>query len=202
VRRHLALFALALALLLPAVAPAQLTLSLSTFGGSGADGAVLSGTTWVGNLTQNAGSLTVGGTAGNDNGWGASGLTLNAATMGYVAITARRDAGNLAPSLFVQFVDANVHTQVFSVSTSLFSTSAFTTVYVPIGTWDSEFLPTQISSWSIGGGNVGSTTFHLTLDELAFTTTTAAVPEPAATALLAALGAVAVATLRRRRLRP
>ena len=37
-------------------------------------GSARAGTSWVGQVTQNANTLTVGGTAADDNGWGTTGL--------------------------------------------------------------------------------------------------------------------------------
>jgi hypothetical protein len=41
----------------------------------------------VGNTTQNATTLTVGGNARDDNGWGATGLSLNATGMNVLTVT-------------------------------------------------------------------------------------------------------------------
>jgi hypothetical protein len=197
---------------LPAAAPEELGLVqalsdppssvlLSSFGGDAGSGRVLPGTTWEGNVTQNAGSITVGGTANDDNGWGRTGLSLNATGMSFIAITAQRDSGNQAASVFLQFEDRNLRTQVFSVSTSQFAIGVPTTVHIPIGAWTINFGSSDIASWSIGGGGTGggdsAVSFRLTLDELSFTAS--AIPEPATYAAILAVVALGCAVRRRRR---
>lgn len=169
---------------------------LSTFDGSAGSGSARAGTSWVGNLTQNAGSITVAGAALNDNGWGATGLSLDASAMNLLTITAQRGAGNAAPSLFVQFEDRSLHTQFFSVSTSLFAIGTPTTVQVPIGPWTIDFGANDITGWSIGGGGVGTVAFQMTFDhlELGFS----AIPEPAAIGWLAGVAVLGFAWHRRR----
>lgn len=199
---------------LPAAVPAEISaltalsgspssVMVSSFGGDTGSGAVVAGTTWVGNVTQNAGSITVGGTARDDNGWGAARLSLNATGMNFIAITAQRDAGNQASSFYLQFEDRNLHTQVFSVSTSEFAVGVPTTVHIPIGSWTINFGSSEIASWSFGGGGLGyvlgAETFRLTIDEISFTAS--AIPEPATSAALVALIALGGAVWRRRRSR-
>ncbi|MEY2879243.1 MAG: hypothetical protein RLZZ15_1623 [Verrucomicrobiota bacterium] len=147
------------------------TLLLSAFDGTPAAGAVRAGTSWVGNTTQNAGTLAVGGNARDDNGWGATGLALNATGLGFLTVTAQRDAGNAAATLAIQFEDRNLNTQVFSVSTAAFAVGTLTTVQIPITGWSGGFSATQIAGWSIGGGGVGTTAFRMTFDNLAFNAT-------------------------------
>ena len=180
---------------LATIEPSILTLLLSSFNGAPADGATLSNSSWVGQVTQNTGTLTVAGTAVDDNGWGARGLSLNASAMTYLAITAQRDTGNLAPTLFFQFEDQSIRTRVLSLSTSLFAIGAPTTVHVALPSWTIDFGSNALSGWSLGGGGVSSSdttvAFRMTFDQIAFTS---AIPEPATTAALlglAALGAVA-----------
>jgi len=173
-------------------------LVLSNFAGNAADGAVRASTTWVGQTTQQAGTLVVAGTARDDNGWGATGLSVNAGAMLYLNITAQRDAGNLAPTLFVQFEDLSLRTKVVSVSTAQFALGAMTVVQVPLTGWTIDFGPSQITGWSLGGGSVGTTDFRMTFDSLALTAT--AIPEPATAAALAAAAMLAAACARRRRL--
>ncbi len=178
-------------------APAQ-TLVLDTFGSGGATGAVISGSTWVGQTSQTASTLTVGGTATDVNGWQATDLSLNAGAMRSLVITARRDAGNAASTVFVQFEDVQLRTYVVSIDTSLFASGTLTSVAVPLTRWTVDFGPTQIVSWSLGGGGVGSATFHMTFDQMAFSTT--AIPEPSTCAAL--LGTCAIlGTLAHRRRR-
>lgn len=199
---------------LPAAAPAEVaamtalsgspsSVAVASFGGDTGSGAVLAGTSWVGNVTQNAGSITVGGSARDDNGWGARRLSLDATGMNFIAITAQRETGNQAASLFLQFEDRDLRTQVFSVSTSEFAVGVPTTVHIPIGTWTVNFGSAAIASWSIGGGGVGSgvgaEAFRLTIDELSFTAS--AIPEPATYATVCAIIALGCALRRRGRRR-
>lgn len=173
-----------------------LSLMLSSFSAGATDGgAELSRTSWAGNITQNATSITVGGTARDENGWGASSLSLDASAMNFLTISARRDAGNAAPVLFVQFEDALLRTYVVSLNTSLFSSTTFTPVSVPLAAWTVDFGPAQITGWSIGGGGLGTMDFRLTFDSLALTTS--AIPEPGTYAAL--LGALSLAVAWRRR---
>jgi hypothetical protein len=172
---------------------------LSNFGPDIGSGSVRAGTTWVGNVTQHATSITVAGTAADDNGWGASGLSLNASGQSYLTITAQRDAGNLAPTLFVQFEDRSSRTKVFSVSTSLFAEGTPTAVQIPLTGWTIDFGVNDIAAWSIGGGSVGTVAFRLTFDDLSFTTS--AIPEPSTFGFLAGLAALGAVAYRRRRAR-
>ena len=174
---------------------------VSGFNGGTSDGAVRTGTTWVGQVTQHEGTLTVGGAARDDNGWGAKHLSLNASGMQYLNITAQRDAGHLAPTLFIQFEDLNLQTKVVAVSTSQFTPGSQTLVQVPLSGWTIDFGPSQITSWSLGGGSVGTTDFRMTFDSITFTTT--AIPEPAAFGvMLAGLSVLGTAAWRRRRRSP
>ena len=167
-RRHLA--ALGVVLVGLNVGSAQ-TILLDSFNAGSATGAVRVGTSWVGSTTPNATTLTVGGTARDDNGWGATGLTLNATGMNFVTVTAQRDAGNSAATFAIQFEDRNLTTQIFSVSLSAFALGSLTSVQIPITAWTGGFSPTQISSWSIGGGGLGITPFRMTFDHLALNAT-------------------------------
>jgi hypothetical protein len=179
--------------------PSILTLLLSSFNGAPADGATLTGSSWVGQVTQNTGTLTVAGTAVDDNGWGARGLSLNASAMTYLAITAQRDTGNLAPTLFFQFEDQIVRTRVLSLSTSLFAIGTPTTVHVALPSWTIDFGSNALSGWSLGGGGVSSSdttvAFRMTFDQIAFTS---AIPEPATYAALLGLIALGLVGYRRR----
>lgn len=173
---------------------------LSGFSGGSTDGAVRSGTTWVGQTTQHADTLSVGGTARDDNGWGATRLSVDASAMLYLNITAQRDAGHAAPTLFIQFEDLSLQTKVISVGTSHFALGMQTLVQVPLTGWTIDFGPGQITSWSLGGGSVGTTDFRMTFDSLSFTAT--AIPEPAGIAAIAAAAALFAAVRRRNRWRP
>ncbi len=160
-------------------------------------GAVRADSSWVGQVTQNTSSITVAGTAADDNGWGATGLALNAATFTSLSITAQRNVGNETPTLFLQFEDRNSLTKVYSINTSLFAFGTLTTVQIPLTGWTVDFGPSDIAAWNIGGGSVGTIPFRMSFDEISFGTS--AIPEPSTYAAL--LGALALlgATLRRRR---
>jgi hypothetical protein len=191
--------ALAAAPALAATEPSIITLLLSSFNGAPADGATLSNSSWVGQVTQNTGTITVAGTAVDDNGWGARGLSLNASAMTYLAITAQRDTGNLAPTLFFQFEDQIVRTRVLSLSTSLFAIGTPTTVHVALPSWTIDFGSNAIAGWSLGGGGVSSSdttvAFRMTFDQIAFTS---AIPEPSTYAALLGLFALGLVGYRRR----
>jgi len=178
------------------LSPASLT--LSSFDSSAGSGSVRANTSWVGQVTQNASSITVAGIAGDDNGWGATGLSLDASSMTFLAITAQRDAGNLAPSVFIQIEDRTLRTKVYSVSTSLFAFGTPTTVHVPLAGWTIDFGASDIFGWSIGGGNVGDVAFRLTFSDVGFTTS--AIPEPSTYAALLGLSACLAVAWRRRAL--
>ncbi len=159
-------------------------------------GATRAGTSWVGQVTQNATTLTVAGTAADDNGWGASGLSLNAAGYTSLTLTAQRDAGNATPTLFLQFEDRSSRTKIISVSTSLFALGTPTTVQVPLSGWTIDFGPSDLAAWSIGGGSVGTVAFRMTFDEISFGTS--AIPEPSTYAALLGLFALGLVGYRRR----
>ena len=123
--------------------------------------------------------------------------------MTYLAITAQRDTGNLAPTLFFQFEDQNIRTRVLSLSTSLFAIGTPTTVHVALPSWTIDFGSNALSGWSLGGGGVSSSdttvAFRMTFDQIAFTTS--AIPEPSTYAALlglTTLGAVAYRRCRQR----
>ncbi|MEY2879241.1 MAG: hypothetical protein RLZZ15_1621, partial [Verrucomicrobiota bacterium] len=146
------------------------TLDLENFNNPGATGAALAGSTWANAVTRNADSITVGANARDDNGWGAAGLNLNANAQNFLTIFARRDAGNLAPSLVVQFEDPNLRTYTVSVSTSLFAVGTITAVQIPL-VWPAAFDRAHLAGWTLGGGTVGNVAFRLTLDQLTLSTT-------------------------------
>jgi len=169
------------------------TILLDNFNLGTATGAVVGGTSWVGQVTPNATTITVGGTAGDQNGWAATGQNIDASAMNWVAITAQVDSGNVAASVAVRFTDASLVSEIVNVSMISF-TSSLTTVYIPVA-WTSGIDNSAITSWSIGGGNVGSSTFHMTFDNLALTT---AVPEPATYAVIFGALALGFVAYRRR----
>jgi hypothetical protein len=120
--------------------------------------------------------------------------------MTYLAITAQRDTGNLAPTLFFQFEDQSIRTRVLSLSTSLFALGTPTTVHVALPSWTIDFGSNALSGWSLGGGGVSSSdttvAFRMTFDQIAFTS---AIPEPATYAALLGLAALGAVVLRHRR---
>lgn len=161
--------ALALLFLGAALAAGQ-TIVLDNFNDGTRTGAVvggMSGASWVGSLTQNATTITVGSPATNTNGYGVTDLNLNASAMTYLRVTAQRDAGNVNPSFVIQFEDPALNTAVFSVSSSAFNVGTLTQVQIPVSSWGIDFVQAQIAGWSIGGGDVGTTAFRMTIDHLA-----------------------------------
>lgn len=180
-----ALLLAGVALIIITVAHAQVIVAhttLSNFGGGPADGSIRGGSTWAGQVTQNTGSITVGGTARDDNGWGDTGLSLDASAFGYLNIVAQRNPGHAASSLFVQFEDRFLNTYIVSVDATVFTLDAPNLVQIALGVWPSGFDPTQITGWNIGGGGLGTTDFRMTLDSLEFTTS--AIPEPTSAAIV------------------
>lgn len=154
------------------------------------------GSTWVNQTTLTGTELVVGGSAKDDNGWGATGVNLNATGMGYLAVTASVDSGNLASQFSAAFSDDFLATENVTISTSMF-TSTLSTVYIPVA-WTSGIDLSAITSWTIGGGSAGTDTFRMTFDNIAFTAS--AVPEPSTYALLAGVAMLAFVAVRRRRL--
>ncbi len=150
--------------------PAQ-SIVIDSFNAGATTGSVRAGSSWVGNVTQNATSLTVGGTATDVNGWGATGLSLNATGMNFLTISGQRDSGHAATSFSILFEDRNLNTQVFSVSATAFSADALTLVQIAIPRWNSGFDAAQITGWSIGGGSLGLAAFRMTLDQILLSTT-------------------------------
>jgi len=184
----LGLFALA------GVAQAQ-TIVLDNFNSPGASGSITVGSSWVGQVTVNPTTITVGGSAKDENAWSVPNTVINATGMNFIAITASVDAGNLAPNIVVGFSDGALDHDVFSVNTSLF-TSSLSTVYIPVA-WTSVD-PTDVEEWDIGGGTNGITTFHVTFDNLAFSAT-GPIPEPATYAAILGATALGFVAYRRRR---
>ena len=176
---------------------AQTLIVLDNFSGGGPS-SIRSGTSWagVGNVVQNLnGTMTVGNTALNDSGWGATGVTINATGMNFITIVAQNDGVNPAPSLVIGFSDGALHSQIFSVPTFSFATGASTTVQIPISSWG-PVDPANITGWRIGGGTAGVVAFTMTFDDLSLTTS--AIPEPATYAALTGVLALGFTIWRRR----
>jgi hypothetical protein len=169
---------------------------VSNFGGAMADGAVLAATTWVGQVTQGASSITIAGTASDDNGWGASGLAIDASGMNSIQVTAQIDTGNLASSFAIGFEDSNLNHQSFSIPVASFLTGSMSTVAIGIASWGSVD-PTDIVSWSIGGGALAPmNSFRMTFDQISLSPSS--VPEPSTYAAIAGFAALVFVASRRR----
>ena len=94
------------------------TILLDNFDAGSATGSVLAGTSWVGSVTQNDTSITVGNNATDVNGWAKTGLSLNATGSNFLTVTAQRNSGNAATTFAVQFEDATINPYVVSVNVS------------------------------------------------------------------------------------
>jgi len=160
----------------PAGRVAAQTVLLDDFNSGTTTGTAVPGSTWAGNVTQNAGTITVGGSALDENGWYAPAVTIDATGMNYVTITGQREAGNAAPSLALQFEDPNLNTAVFSVATTQFAVGQLTVVRIPILSWSTGFDFTQITAWDLGGGSPGTLLFNMTFDELLLESSVLAAP--------------------------
>ena len=160
--------ALAFAFALGVIPASAQTIIIDTFNSGATTGSIRAGSSWVGNVTQNATSITIGGTATDVNGWGATGLSLNATGMNFLTVTAHRDPGNAASKFAVQFEDQAVNTHVISVPTSAFAVGTPTQVQVPLPATSGGFSTSQIGSWSLGGGGLGLELLRLTLEALSF----------------------------------
>lgn len=194
-KHQLRILTLAVASFLIAASAAAQVLVLEDFGdGASTTGAVKAGTSWDGQLTPGATTLTVGGTALSDSGWGAINQTLNLSTYSYVVLSLQLSGSNAAPNIFVTF-DDGTDQQTVTFTSASFNTVSVTTVYVPV-TW--TINPTTIEAWDIGGGvpppGTGSPAFRMTFDTLAV----AVVPEPSTYAAIAGVLALGFAAYRRR----
>ena len=154
-----------------AVLASAQSINVENFNNPGATGAVIPGSSWVNNVTRGPDAITVAGAARDDNGWGAISQSLNATGMAFVTIFAQRDVGNVAPSLVLQFEDAQLFTHTLSVSTALFALGTLTAVQLPLGPLPSDFNLAQITGWTIGGGTPGIVAFRMTLDHLTLSAT-------------------------------
>jgi hypothetical protein len=172
------------------------TYVLDNFNSGTATGAVDTGTSWNGQITQNATTLTVGGTAKSDSGWFYN-FALPVDLTGYslLEITAQRDSGHATGFLAVTFSDdTGSGFQTIYFDTNLFAIGAQTTVTLPVA-WTID--STIIAGWNIGGGETspGTTAFRMTFDNMALTN--AAIPEPSTYAAI--LGAMALGFVAYRR---
>ncbi|WP_221030556.1 autotransporter-associated beta strand repeat-containing protein [Actomonas aquatica] len=145
------------------------TVELDSFDQDTVSGAPATGTSWTGNITQQATSIQVGGTAKDENGWVSASLNLDASAMNYLRILAQRDTGNESPAVVVQFNDLYLTQDagVFSVGSDAFAAGELTWVQVPIDSWGAGFDASQITDWSLGGGATGLTDFRMTFAHLA-----------------------------------
>jgi hypothetical protein len=182
--------------LLASVVGAQ-TIVLDDFNTGTVSGATKAGTSWFGQVTQNGTTITVGGTAMNDNGWEDTGLSLDLSAMNFIYVTAQRDSGhNVATNLVVELIDSSLGAQQFTVSTSSFLVGTLTQVEIAIGSWTID--PSQITDWTIGGGtpSPGTLAFRMSFDNLQVSAT--AIPEPSTYAAMAGALALGLAAWRRR----
>jgi hypothetical protein len=125
--------------------------------------------------------------------------------MNFIAITGQIDVGNSSPSFVVEFDDVNLNSAVFHTSMSNFQIGVMSTVNIAIGSWGNGFDYTNIVSWSIGGGSIGTIPFRMTLDNLELSSTAlsqpstgSAVPDNGNVLSLIAATASSLALLRRR----
>lgn len=182
--------------------PTGLLLDDFNSGVTSGEGEVVVGSTWQNQVTQNPTTLTIGGTALDDNGWASTTVTIDGTSFSQLVIIGQRDAGhNDVNSFKIEFTDGSFNTNIFSVATTSFNIGSLTTVTIPVS-WTGPFDATNIVGWSIGGGSSsgGSFAFRMTLDNLALTAATA-VPEPSTYAMLTGILAVGVVAWRRRQAR-
>lgn len=183
------------------LAHAQSSLVIDNFNSGTATGttsaAVLGYTSsWVGQVTQNASTITVGGSAKDDNGWGANNQSLNATPYSFLAITAQRDATNAGTSFVINFFDDSLASTQYQVSTASFAIGSLTTVYIPLN-W-SGINSANLTEWNMGGGTSGINPYLMTFDNLAFTT---AIPEPSTYAAIFGVACLGAAIVRRQKRR-
>lgn len=179
---------------------AQITLDdFSNPGNLGAfPGSLNASTTWNTNVTQNASTITVGGTAMNDSGWRANFVMTDFSSWSFLAVTAQVDSGNDATALKIGFIDDGGGSQAFTILTSSFLVGSMSTVYVPLSWATAD--PTTIVQWNIGGGfsTPGTAAFRMTFDNLSLSATGAPVPEPSTYAMIAGVLALGFVAWRRR----
>jgi hypothetical protein len=127
-------------------------------------------------------------------------VNVNATGMNFLQVVAQLDVGNAAPTFAIQFEDVSLNTHILSVNTSTFLTGSLSSVYIPIGTWTAGFDMTQITGWTIGGGNPAApNAFRMTFDNMALTASGAPVPEPSTYAAIIGALALGFAAIRRRK---
>lgn len=197
-KKLISLLSLSIALLGTRAGAQLIILDDFTTGTQTGEGAALAGQTWVGQVTQNATTITIAGTAHDDNGWGVYNLTpFDASAMHSITITGQLDAGNAATSFNVQFFDDSFGAHAFTISSSSFLTGATTTVSIPIDSWGG-INSAQLNAWTIGGGGTTTTgpAFRMTLDQLALSSS--AIPEPGTYAALAGVAVFGFVVWRRR----
>lgn len=180
--------------LLASVAGAQVIV-LDDFNTGTVSGHAKSGTSWFGQVAQNSTTITIGGSAQNENGWEDTGLSLDLSAMNFIYITGQRDSGhNSATNFVVEFIDSSLAAQQFTVSSTSFLVGSMTVVEIAIGTW--TINANEITDWTIGGGTTPTLPFRMTLDNLKVTA--AAIPEPSTYAAMAGALALGLAVWRRR----
>ncbi|MFZ9747927.1 MAG: immunoglobulin domain-containing protein [Opitutaceae bacterium] len=142
------------------------TVVLDTFGPASI-GRVVPGSSWEGQVTREAEALVVAGSARDDNGWEARGLSLNASGMTALSVTGYRLADNGAGMLVIELQDAALNTAVFSAPMSAFGPVS-TTVRIPLQSWAAGFDFTRLTGWAIGGGvpPPGNDAFRMVLEHL------------------------------------
>lgn len=147
--------------------PAQGTAVVLDSFGPASLGGVVPGSSWQGQVTREGDALVVAGTARDDNGWQARGLSVNASGMTALAVTGYRAAGNAAGMLVIELQDAALNTAVFSAPLTALGTSS-STLRIPLQSWPVGFDATRITGWSIGGGvpPPGNDAFRVVLEHL------------------------------------
>ncbi len=179
-------------LFLSTVANAAVT--ISNFGtGSSISSATFSDT-WIGSLSENATTSTIGSPA-TDFGNFLLVTPLNLTGNNGFSLTAKLDSGNTATGFIVLAYNTPTDFASAAFTASGFNSSSFSTVTSAWSTTGS-FNPAGVIGWSISGGAPSSTTvFRVSFDNLQAT----AVPEPGTIGLLAlAAGSGIFLRLRRR----
>jgi hypothetical protein len=146
---------------------------LDTFNKTGASGNVITGglgPNWGTSITREDDWITIGPNALDTNGWGASGLSIDARTMQNVTVKVRFNTGNLAPFLNVTLYDSQLRALSLSLNITSFAQNVFTTIDIPIAVpaGDSFDLST-VSEWNIGGGSTGTAALRMSFDHLSLT---------------------------------